>query len=187
MKLFLSSILMLIVSTSFAEPSMQETIEFIKQKTDFSYTRGSHEEGYYKVNISNCGITLINKYEYVSGSNKGVWYETKHATLDGKPIPLNKFDPTMTKIFKVRGQTNSVDLVTKQQIEIIGNYNKTNTDWSSFDDYKGKNGIWSNHSSPTKQFSMFIAVIDPKEINGPKVLKAINHLIKLCGGKGELF
>lgn len=36
-------------------------------------------------------------------------------------------------------------------------------------------------------WTYFVVVKEPRDINSVKVSKALKHLIKLCGGKDELF
>lgn len=175
---YIPALALFFVATSvLAEPTKQETINFIQNKTNLVWTdnKSGKRDKKEKISISDCSITHVTHYYLADGQPT---YK--------KIAELKHFDPTLTKFDKY----NTVNIYTREHLKKVDEYVEATDDFD-FKQYV-KWGYKHNKQSNTLShknysYSILTYVLSPEEINGPKVLKAFNHLIKLCGGKGELF
>lgn len=145
------------------QPSKSETIEFIKSKCNLSFSEGG---------IRTQDIFLENSQQQFDVTGcflviKITGYVNSGTYVSIYRIPLNKMDPTRVVNFPA-----AVQLYAKEEKEVIEERNEFTR--------PKENSTFFRSSEP-------ILVLPPYDSNVDKVNRALRHLIKLCGGTGELF
>lgn len=163
------------------DPSYEETVNFILEKTGVSWD-------YKKQSISfpeRCQMVVTARYT----NNDDILDEIRKYH-----IPLAEMDPSRTEIWERAG---SVFVKAKKAAKIIS------TEHTSFFNYAGltnEYGVKMNKLGSTfkcyegqkycvstyRESGISVFTFNPKD-NLPRLDRAFKHLIKLCGGKEELF
>ena len=175
------SLSLLIPSLACAEPSKKETAEFILEKirvSDYGIHNCNRSANYKVSSFSNGYCTMMISTTYYRRS----WVRTRElgdipcsdnliGNITDKVVNLADIDPD--RIEYHRGQPGYPYVL----LEVRGNKEKI----IEF-------GRKTVSGLKTKRYTyMFSYDIFNSELNGPKVERAFKHLVKLCGGKGELF
>ncbi|NIM16959.1 MAG: hypothetical protein GTO45_33745 [Candidatus Aminicenantes bacterium] len=174
-KLFYIFILCFLLTGILTAQTKQETIEFIEKKVN--------QMGKVQVNSENYG----NTYQQRLGSIKfhGCRVSVSNESfIDGESrsifkwqFNLSQMDPTRVKIEKSSNPDSWTLYVYKREGEVsAGNFIFTHFD------YLRKKWI----TNPVKDGDVFWIEFS-EERKAIQIKKAFIHLIKLCGGKGELF
>jgi hypothetical protein len=181
MKLFrVVAFILMSASASIAQggPSYDETVQFIIQKSD-NYSRAITVRG---DNASSGGAIQYRFHEVrrcvfaVVGTGRG-WYRAygKRTVVDWDSeitIDFSTLDPSRAEFTDGNGD-NYVRVRSSDDSKNIRSQNV---------------GRGSNHyRNDFMDHFADIYVKDPAQRNGPKLEEAIKHLIRLCGGKEELF
>jgi hypothetical protein len=166
----LLTLLMFLSISLYADPSMQETIDFIKEKTDMKWT--NNDSG--KINqtqhieIKSCKMNLIT-----------VWFNNDRSPKSQYKIvtPLSEIDPSRIQT-EIDKWDNRIVYYIKKQRPAIKQYYLKNGSYLACGD---------NTGCMNDMDRGWINVFRPYQINAEKLVKALRHITKLCGGKGELF
>lgn len=180
-------------SISYAEPNKEETALFIKKKTSL-VRYWDKEVGYGDdKNTQQCVGDIMYEKEVIFSQDfchieviKNVYNNSEGNCKGGvshyysKSINLKDIDPDTGKIF-TSGETVHFGVFEgKKLVKHYEEYFEGN--------YPGKKPEGKQRVSASEYAStgIYISTYNGDK-NSPKLLKAMTHLIKLCGGKSELF
>lgn len=188
------------------EPTKEQTIEFLQEKLntvrtaavnpdDVEYKISSPIE--YKENqnfteISPCIFQIakvIPKMDYINKLYGGRYGHSSEISIFNAEF----LDPETIKIRKNR--YTSVEILTTKRKDVVKtNYkayvsNKEDCPVNSKSSYESHKLLDNNICLSKYQSSQVLLgnILSPVDVNASKVAKAMRHLIKVCGGQGELF
>ena len=192
--------IILMQTLSFAEATLTETIEFIQKKlnvqTNYDYgDYTSHRTIQSFINNGNCNFTIkiVNVgMEKINDIQKGVYGSSKKEyTFNAKDL-----DPTNVYLDEANSGASEItmdSLEHKKKISLKRYiYEPKSKNKKSFcvkEKYHSIKFLKSNRCILTTYDDEVIIpyLLSPHSDNRPRVIKAMKHLIKICGGKGELF
>lgn len=166
-RLFIFVLLFIVIPmNSNAEPTKSQTINFIKIKlTEYGgadYISGNtHCEGKYNVDFPTTCSMVIENHWYNDGALRSLTVDTISN--------MGNIDPTRSEIMD--GANNIY----------IRLYGKEGRKFCTTKCIKSRDGCWE------AMHTDFINIEVRNRFQARKIMKALNHLVKLCGGAGELF
>ena len=158
-------------------PSYDDTVSFLASKLNVSNNKYTQEISYPE--------RCVMKVDYYARRfRKEDFLKFRSIYL----IPLEKMDPSNTPTIHARENKEVIELtgiVTSTKRNSIEKYYRDyGSDPDLSCDPKQLKCVWATDYDDYFWFSL---VLSPEEDNNPRVLKAMSHLIRLCGGKEELF
>lgn len=177
-------------SMALAEASYEETTQFIYGKGSGLTTLGNRSKDRQNLDLTSerCKLKIVGLFAWKDDSSR--WtsdYELESPSyIETRVVDLAEIDPSRTEIGK-----NTVYFETRERKEAVRvliekmNFNNTFAE-TAINPY----GFTCTSEVCEKQYydsSFTLRSIDPLNDNLPRLAKAMNHLVRLCGGKEELF
>ena len=186
------------------EPSYEETVAFLQSRLNTEITYSNTTSGAYRfIELKRCEFARISSYNFGPGRRD------RDAAVD--LLPLDIFDPSevITRSGRVWLRTTNLqqaDLTLlyvfnyrvavrarspSQKCENTVHYNNVMADYPAL----GNNlSIPRSHRycytsrTPSEVHSVQVkGILPPSNDNAPRVQRAMSHLIRLCGGREQLF
>lgn len=172
MKLSICIILSLFLSTSLSakdSPSYDETIEFVLRKLDTTDANSKENFSAKKnrkyVVDKRCEINVTSIL--IMKSDDDLYHARTNYSL-----ALSEFDPTRIEAKYDGAEGPYVRMRTLESVESI---------------YISINYLPNHEDSSDKNYSYKVSTVDLNTDEPERVVKAMKHLVRLCGGKEELF
>lgn len=189
------------------EPTKQQTIEFLKEKLNTVTPQSvkpihlnnkisstiHHKEYQYFRETSPCVFELeqsMPKMEEINKIYGSLYGHTKRKQV----FNAKDLDPDTVEVRQTELRGLGVDVFTtkrQKKVKVISEAFDPKRDKFGCDDsdyhvtFTSPNKCIINE--PNDYAVRFGYILSPNKVNAPKVAKAVRHLIKLCGGKSELF
>lgn len=181
-KLFIAASIILTTSPVLAQnvPSYDETVAFIRSKVNMN-------DGQNRVFrfIENEKCTFTYSLTLLVGFDDSPVEGSIDATFNLSDLDPSKiyFKPSSNPSFPDGGAVNIETREAKKSIR---------KDWKFYDTRKSLPAFitWNANNMCRRvdlEDNYSIGTINPQRDNGPRVARALQHLVKLCGGKEELF
>lgn len=175
--------LLAFTSPSFAqdEPSYEEAVSFLVKKLNTEDTSNSYRFVEHEVaSTSKCVVEISTKE--TKTENHNFWKKTIQS------FNLGDLDPSRTKLYV---DSTNVFLESFEKRDVVNHSTTFSPAWSKQDNLESHKYVCSYEGCTTPKLMTnavsVTGVVWPKSENAPRVAKAFNHLIELCGGKKELF
>lgn len=179
-------------------PSYEETVEFIRKKT--SMKRDGWDTQRYRNWIEERGHCKFVDVAHLIATKRTDYWKTGPVSNERIYFDLSNFDPSRVELVGSGTFKGDVIIHTYENRDLVDyEYEYLPTYFGSFKpcmrgeyDNKAKGQIYVKEKDSCRlreanvSSQVRLSTYDV-ETNGPKLKKAITHLIKLCGGKEELF
>ena len=169
----LAALVSISISSAEAEegPGKKETANFIDAKTNLLWDNGRRQwvefrDDYCEIRVH--GYFKRNEAFYSGGSSSKTETNAAYRT-----VKLDKLDPTRVEAF-----TSFIDVSTLENRKSVQ---------AKFFKSRYPNNSEIKDVQTESEYQLRFDVLPPHNVNVPKLARALTHLIKLCGGKGELF
>lgn len=157
---------MLALGEARAEATYQQTLEFLKDKLNVNEAPRHHSPSkldftseFRLIEVSKCNFNYAKTFFFENGKIETVYHYFRASEID--PTSINYDNSSM--FFNV--------IRRKKLIRVVSKFNFSHI-------YSG-----TQYMNSLAIFN----VLPPRDVNIEKSVRAFRHLIKLCGGKGELF
>ncbi len=185
------------------EPTKEQTIEFLQEKLN-TVSKKSLEPKYlnykvantvdYKVHnsfkeLSNC-VFEVKKYTPKMDYINKVGGEVFSSTVQKIIFNAKNLDPETLHINQNPTHISVVAIKRKKKVQWINELYTPQAGKCGYVDAETTVRFTENNKCIQEYKSNIVSIggiLSPEDVNAPKVARAFKHLIKLCGGKGELF
>lgn len=161
-------------------PSYSETLQFLQSKLNTQSTQGSVRYSFSVSEAERCEIIASTKDTETARSNH--WREIQTF------IDLAQLDPASVRSSNNDTQIIAVSTGRKDTIRITQFASRAYSLDVGYPEYPDSDcnsqGCSFEELSPRAVLS---GVLGPTSDNGPRVVRALRHLIEICGGREELF
>ena len=201
MKNLIFIVLILSLSSLYAkEPTLKETVKFLQKKLDVqsTYYHNNNDDEPHKevqsfINNGNCSFTIEMKYEgmkEINSKDKEPYGNVKEEVI------FNAKDLNPTKIVYNGASSQIIYMETREDKRLVlfkiysyEPFQKSNCLLKN-NDKNTKVTLLNDDECITEYYTSAISVklvLTPEKENSERVIKAMKHLVNLCGGKDELF
>lgn len=169
----ISVLLMSLPTNLFANPSYEETYKFLREKLNTKSSDGATTNF---SEISPCSFKL---------------HTTSSESSSSTEFNARDIDPTMIVISNRGGAVIAESIRREKTIKQNEVIIRSGVSRGLYEALRSDNNYRCDNNSCKRIFKgtsvVFNRIISPKSSNSSKVAKALRHIVKLCGGKGELF
>lgn len=157
-------------------PSYEETLEFLDSKLNVQN------------NLEIQAVSYPERCFMVVSSESQNFDSRGYKFIDTDFIPLDEMDPSNTPTIRSRGGRRAISsrtVVEFSTLTSLRNYYSEYSNDSELNCYT--ESLMCEWDVSNFEYYWFPQMLSPKSDNEPRVLRAMQHLIRLCGGEKELF